>query len=294
MSVNRGDKIAIIGPNGSGKTTLLKLLAGIIPLHSGSIVKDTAAMVRYFGQHQLEQLDPTKSCYETVIRDSVNTEKTFIRNILGAFLFSGDAVDKTAGVLSGGEKARLVLATILASPGNVLLLDEPTNHLDIESIEMLSGAMSDFAGTIVFVSHDEYFISHIANRIIEMRPGFVRDYPGTLADYRYYIEKVFSSENDPAVPTIQHSELANIEKNDRARGHESRKKLQRIVEKYEREIQTIETDIARCERVLNDPANACDHELLHQTTLDHATATAMLEKLLEAWESKQIELEMLG
>ncbi|MBN1575332.1 MAG: ABC-F family ATP-binding cassette domain-containing protein [Chitinispirillaceae bacterium] len=296
LSINRGDKIAIIGPNGAGKTTLLKLLAGNIAPLSGRLETGSNIIIRYFGQHQLEQLNPAKTCYETVMQDSVNTEKTFIRNILGAFLFIGDAVDKTAGVLSGGEKARLVLATILASPGNVLLLDEPTNHLDIDSIEMLSSAMAGFAGTIVFVSHDEYFISRIANRIIEMRPGLVRDYPGTLADYRFYLETLFGGESASAGTMVRPPENNSVaeEKTQRLKERQERKKLQRAIEKCERSIETVEADIARLERLLHDPANACNHELLHRTTIAHAAAQASLEKLLQEWETKQSDLEALG
>jgi len=292
LNVNRGDKIAIIGPNGAGKTTLLKLFAGILHTSTGAMELGTNVNIRYFGQHQLDQLDPNRTLYDTVMRDSVNTEKTFIRNILGTFLFSGDAVDKTAGVLSGGEKARLVLATILASPGNVLLLDEPTNHLDIKSIEMLADAMADFTGTIIFVSHDEYFVSRIATRIIEMRPGVVRDFPGTLADYRYYIEKLFSEEqsqekkelgNRTAVPPVD-------EKAARLKQREEKKKLQRQIEKSERLITETEETIASLDKTLNDPANALNHALLHETTINLEAANTSLEKLMDEWERLQGEL----
>ena len=149
LNINRGDKIAIVGPNGAGKSTLLKAVAGMITPGEGAIEPGHNVSIRYFGQHRLEQLDLHKTLYDTVMADSVCTEKTYIRNILGAFLFSGDDVEKRVEVLSGGEKARLVLATILASPGNVLLLDEPTNHLDLKSIEMLAEAMAEFKGTII-------------------------------------------------------------------------------------------------------------------------------------------------
>jgi ATP-binding cassette subfamily F protein 3 len=298
LSINRGDKIAIIGPNGAGKTTLLKLLAGVLHPISGTMETGPNVLVRYFGQHQLEQLNPSLTCYETVLRDSVNTEKTFVRNILGAFLFSGDTVDKPAGVLSGGEKARLVLATILASPGNVLLLDEPTNHLDISSIEMLTDAMASFAGTIVFVSHDEYFISRIATRIIEMRPGMLRDFPGSIADYRFYLETLFGNESGSDDSKKRPSEAAPDESADektrRVREREERKKLQRAVEKCERSIETIEADIARLEAILNDPANACNHELLQRASCELESSRTTLEQHLAEWEAKQTALEALG
>jgi len=296
LNVNRGDKIAIIGPNGAGKTTLLKLFAGILPAVSGRMELGSNVIIRYFGQHQLDQLDPSRTLYDTVMRDSVNTEKTFIRNILGSFLFSGDAVDKTAGVLSGGEKARLVLATILASPGNVLLLDEPTNHLDIKSIEMLSDAMAEFAGTIIFVSHDEYFVSKIATRIIEMRPGVVRDFPGSMADYRYYIEKLFTDESQQDKKSAAGSKQpgATDDKTLRLKAREEKKKWQRLIEKSERAIEEAESTISTLEQTMHDPANAFNHALLHQTTIDLQTQQKSLEKLMADWELQQEELAALG
>jgi ATP-binding cassette, subfamily F, member 3 len=295
LSINRGDKVAIIGPNGSGKSTLLKLLAGIIQPIEGDLTIGMNVHTRYFGQHQLEQLDLQKTLFETVRTDAVNTEKTFIRNILGAFLFSGDAVDKTAGVLSGGEKARLVLATILASPGNVLLLDEPTNHLDIESITMLTDAMQEFTGTIIFVSHDEYFVSRIATRIIEMRPGMVRDFPGTLADYRHYIETLFGTEDTPSdrKSSGNRKDEKDDEKSRRLQEREERKRLQRSIEKCERGISEREGTIVRLEELMHDPANALDHELLHRTTGQHSEAQTELDALLEEWEQLHTALERL-
>jgi len=296
LSINRGDKIAVIGPNGSGKTTLLKLLAGVIQPLAGAVEIGANVSVRYFGQHQLEQLDATKNCYETVIADSVNTEKTFVRNILGAFLFSGDAVEKSVSVLSGGEKARLVLATILAGPGNVLLLDEPTNHLDIDSIEMLADAMAAFEGTIVFVSHDEYFISRIADRIVEVRPGVVRDYPGSLADYRFYVETfsgMDSSATDAAFTADRKSDPYD-ERSRRKNGRENRKKLQRAIEKCERSIEEAELRINYLKDLMCSPDNACDHELLYKTSLEHDETKKSLDELLREWEAKLSELEALG
>lgn len=297
FSVNRGDKIAIVGPNGSGKSTLLKLTAGLIKPVSGSITEGHNVTIRYFGQHQLEQLDPEKNLYETVIQDSVNTEKTFIRNILGAFLFSGDSVDKTVKVLSGGEKARLVLATIMASPGNVLLLDEPTNHLDIKSVEMLADAMKNFNGTILFVSHDEYFISKIANRILEIRPGMIRDFPGTLSDYRTYVEMLFPNDTDEQSnqkkKSIIKNEIVN-DKEQRIKDRELRKKLSRAVDKLEREISSVEENLEKLKITLNDPANAFDHELLLDTSHQISAAQIDLNKLIKEWEERQLELESIA
>ncbi|NLW32390.1 MAG: ABC-F family ATP-binding cassette domain-containing protein [Fibrobacter sp.] len=292
LNINRGDKIAIVGPNGAGKSTFLKLLAGLLPSTRGSVIKGANVNFRYFGQHQLEQLDPQKTLYETVIEDSVKTEKTFIRNILGAFLFSGDSVDKTVSVLSGGEKARLVLATILASPGNVLLLDEPTNHLDIASVEILADAMRSFTGTILFVSHDEFFISKTATRIIEIRPGLVRDFPGTLNDYRIYVE-MFFGENKSLNSDIS-AQPVNSAKQDKAQRiaqREERKKLGRTVEKLEVEIEKLEEKADTLHSTLTAPQNASDHQLLHKTNIELENVHSQLNSLVEQWEQKQTELE---
>lgn len=297
MAVNRGDKIAIVGPNGAGKSTLLKLASGLLQPIAGSVKYGHNVSIRYFGQHQLEQLDPEKTLYQTVIQDSINTEKTFVRNILGAFLFSGDSVDKTVKVLSGGEKARLVLATILASPGNVLLLDEPTNHLDIKSVEMLAEAMNKFSGTILFVSHDEFFISSIATRIIEIRPGMIRDFPGTLSDYRTYLEVLFpndTTEQNNSSPNSSNSKSDIETKEQRIKDRELRKKLTRSIEKLEKEISSAEEGLSALQTTLHDPSNASNHELLYQTSQQIDSLQAELNRLIRQWEERQLELEAIA
>jgi ATP-binding cassette subfamily F protein 3 len=294
MEVRRGDRVAIVGPNGSGKSTLLKLMAGLLPASSGSFEAGYNAVIRYFGQHQLEQLDLDRTLYQTVAATSVRTEKVFIRNVLGAFLFSGDDVDKEVRVLSGGEKSRLVLATMMASPGNTLLLDEPTNHLDINSIETLVHALEKFPGTIVMVSHDDYFVSRIADRIIEMRPGLIRDFPGKLSDYRSYVEaglwgtSASESASDPAARDEQADKEARIRKRD------ERKRLQRAVEKCEKDIETMEAEIARLKTDLNDPANASKHAKLHEISRSIESKELELMGLMDSWEKKHGELQARG
>ncbi|MCU0610152.1 MAG: ATP-binding cassette domain-containing protein [Chitinispirillaceae bacterium] len=283
----------MLGPNGSGKSTMLKLMAGMLAPTRGVVTPGHNVIVRYFGQHQLEQLDPEKSCIETVSAVSVNTEKTFVRSLLGAFLFSGDSVDKKVKVLSGGEKSRLVLATILANPGNVLLLDEPTNHLDVNSIETLAGALAGFTGTVIVVSHDDYFVSKIATRILEMRPGLIRDFPGSLADYRSYVEQGLWG-NVPAFAGIDKNETADDLKEQRIRERDQRKKLQRAIEKIERDIAAHETELGRLQLLLDDTANASDHVLLSDTAGLIRTEQAALALFLADWERLHGEFEALG
>jgi ATP-binding cassette subfamily F protein 3 len=295
LEIRRNDRVAVVGPNGSGKTTLLKLMAGLLAPAAGNFDLGYNAVVRYFSQHQLEQLDGERTLYETVSAASVRTEKTFIRNLLGAFLFSGDDVEKKVKVLSGGEKSRLVLATILASPGNTLLLDEPTNHLDINSVETLVRALTEFKGTIVLVSHDDYFVSKIATRIIEMRPGLIRDFPGNLSDYRAYVEQGLwgnSEEENAKNKGRPADDAAGKEAREtRIREREQRKKLQRTVEKLEREIESREADLGRLKQILQDPGNALNHVLLHETSQTSDLEQAELDDLLRTWEHRRSELE---
>ncbi|MDR0307576.1 MAG: ABC-F family ATP-binding cassette domain-containing protein [Chitinispirillales bacterium] len=295
LEIRRGEKVAIIGPNGAGKSTLLKLFAGMLQPSSGIMQLGHNTVLRYFGQHQLEQLNGENTLYDTVAAASANREKNYIRNALGAFLFSGDSVEKQVKVLSGGEKSRLVLASIMASPGNVLLLDEPTNHLDISSIEALSESMAAYSGTILFVSHDEYFISRLATRIIEVRPGLVRDFPGSLTDYRYYLETLFGQPEEETGNKKERTTDSRLHgndgadlrvnggKEDRVKGREQRKKLEREALKLEQEIERQETKIVLQESILNDPANALNHELLQSSSTLLTQLKAELDELMDRW-----------
>ncbi len=294
IEVRRGDRIAIVGPNGSGKSTLLKLMAGLLPASTGTFEAGYNVIIRYFGQHQLEQLDLDRTLYETVAATAARTEKSFIRNVLGAFLFSGDDVDKKVRVLSGGEKSRLVLATMMASPGNTLLLDEPTNHLDLNSIETLAHALENFPGTIVMVSHDDYFVSRIADRIIEMRPGLIRDFPGNLSDYRSYIESGMWSTGGPAPAADSPERTEQAEKEARIRKRDDRKKLQRAVEKCEKDIEACEGEIAGLKADLNNTAFASNHAKLHQLSRTIESKELELMGLMDSWERKHGDLQAMG
>ena len=295
LTVTRGDKIAVVGPNGAGKTTLLKIFAGLIRPVKGSCTVGHNADIRYFGQHQLEQLDPERTLYETVAQASGSGDRTFIQNVLGAFLFSGDDVLKKVKVLSGGETSRLVLATILSRPGNVLVLDEPTNHLDMQSVEILTDALADFSGTIVFVSHNEYFISQIATRMFEMRPGVFKDFPGTISDYRSYLEAGYMAGQDQdGVGPGQQIKDDTSAKQERVRRKEERRQVQRRIEKLEKEIEKNEEEMKAADAVCGDPANASNFALLYDTMRHLETLKRDNERLVAEWEKahkKFAELE---
>jgi|WetSurMetagenome_2_1015567.scaffolds.fasta_scaffold00209_16 ATP-binding cassette, subfamily F, member 3 len=290
LTVTRGDKAAIVGPNGAGKSTLLKVLTGQLPPLAGRFVPGHNIDVRYFGQHQLEQLDPERTLFETIQQASGSGERTFIQNVLGAFLFSGDDVLKRVKVLSGGETSRLVLATILSRPGNVLVLDEPTNHLDTQSVEILTAALQDYQGTLVFVSHNEYFISRIATRVIEMRPGLVRDFPGTISQYRSFLEAGYMQADEASSGDKKNLETGDGLKQERIRRREERRQVQRRIERLEKDIAAVEDEMKSADAVLNDPANAAKYGLLHDTAMTFEDLKKKNEKLVLEWEELQVKL----
>lgn len=184
--VRRQQRIAVVGVNGAGKSTFLKVLAGQTEPSSGSVVTGASVNLGYFSQHSMEVLDPDKTVFETVQEALPQATIGVVRNLCAAFLFQGDDVEKRIGRLSGGEKNRVVLATLLARPINVLILDEPTNHLDIQSREILLEALQGFAGTVLLVSHDRHFLRALVDRVFEIDHGEMRVYEG---DYDYYLGK---------------------------------------------------------------------------------------------------------
>ncbi|GBO52140.1 ATP-binding protein of ABC transporter [Pseudanabaena sp. lw0831] len=186
LEIERGDRVAFLGPNGAGKSTLLKMVVGKEPYNEGEIVLGHNVLIGYFEQNQAEALDLHKNVFDTIHDDFPKMTHEEVRGVLGKFLFSGDTVFKQVRDLSGGEKARLALAKMLLTPVNFLILDEPTNHLDIPAKEMLEAALREYEGTVAVISHDRYFISQVANKIVEIRDGDLCVYAG---EYSYYQEK---------------------------------------------------------------------------------------------------------
>jgi ATP-binding cassette subfamily F protein 3 len=183
FTIERGDRIALVGVNGAGKSTLIKLLAGIEPLTEGEYRPGHNVQSDYFAQDQYKELDQEARMIDDIGRVSPSSRETDLRNLLGCSLFSGDEVFKRIGVLSGGERNRYALARMLLAPSNFLLLDEPTNHLDMRAKDVLLDSLSKYNGTVVFVSHDRYFIDKLATRIFEIEDGHVHVYPGNYEDY---------------------------------------------------------------------------------------------------------------
>jgi ATP-binding cassette subfamily F protein 3 len=204
LTVERGQRVALVGENGAGKSTLLKMLAGVLEFENGTRSVGHGVTLHYFAQHQAETLNPEHTVLDSLEEVSSTAEKNFLRGIAGAFLFSGPDQKKPIKALSGGERNRVALARMLVEPANTLLLDEPTNHLDPASVDVLTDALTDFAGTIVFISHDPTFLTRIATRVVEIEDGRARNY---LGEYEYYLwkraqelESIKGSQEDVAEP----------------------------------------------------------------------------------------------
>ncbi len=214
----RGDRVALVGVNGAGKSTLLKIVAGVLPFEAGDRVLGHNVSVHYYAQHQLDALNPQNSVLEELAAVTDVEMQPRLRTILGAFLFSGDDVGKPVAVLSGGEKSRLALAKMLLRPANLLCLDEPTNHLDVTAREVLEEALEDFDGTMLFISHDRYFINRIATKVVEVRDGQLWEFAG---DYDYYLEKRAESQETRAA-SADSAPLRGAERGRREPGREER------------------------------------------------------------------------
>ena len=183
LLIERGDRIALVGPNGAGKSTLMRMLSGVEAPGAGTRREGHQVIMQYFAQDEATRLNPALSVYETMSADSPTSMVPAIRNILGGFLFSGDDIYKKAAVLSGGERTRLAVARMLLIPSNTLLLDEPTNHLDLDSKDILLEALEDYGGTLIFVSHDRYFVEKLATKIVEIGHGDAVVFPGTYGEF---------------------------------------------------------------------------------------------------------------
>lgn len=210
LLIERGDRIAFLGPNGSGKSTLLHLIMGMEEPTEGTVEQGSHNVIPgYFEQNQAEALDLDKTVIDTIHDEVPDWKNEQVRTLLGRFLFSGEVVFKQVAALSGGEKARLALAKMLLRPANLLILDEPTNHLDIPAKEMMEEALQHYQGTALIVSHDRYFISQVANKIVELRDGELRLYRG---DYHYYLEKIAAEKEKARLTSIEAEKAAKAAK----------------------------------------------------------------------------------
>src|SRR2546422_11558228 len=186
FQAERGQRIVLVGPNGAGKSTLLKILAGVLSPQAGTRTLGHNAKAGYYSQYRVEMLNPQRTVLEEGLDTPQRITEQFVRTLLGCFLFRGDDVFKRVSVLSGGEKSRLALVKLLLDPPNLLLMDEPTTHLDMSSIDALAYALDQFEGSLIFISHDVYFIRALSNHVVHINAGRLTHYPG---GYQYYLDK---------------------------------------------------------------------------------------------------------
>ncbi|MFP5116169.1 ABC transporter ATP-binding protein [Bacillaceae bacterium C204] len=282
----KGESIALVGPNGIGKSTLLKTLIKKLAPLEGTILYGTNLAIGYYDQEQAE-LTSNKRVLNELWDDYPLKNEKEIRTVLGNFLFSGDDVLKIVSTLSGGEKARLALAKLMLEKANVLILDEPTNHLDLDSKEVLENALIDYPGTILFVSHDRYFINRIATKVLELSRHGSTEY---LGDYDYYLEKKLEQEELAALALAdspkKSAQTDAFEKNTYQQDKESKKQerqRQRKLDEVEQRIEELEEQIQEFEQQLCEPDIFQNHEKVLEINIKNEKAKAELEQLMEAW-----------
>lgn len=288
MEITKGNHLAVIGPNGIGKSTFIKTVADHIPKLGGEIIHGANLRVGYYDQKQAE-FKSNKTILDYVWDQYPTMPEKDVRAVLGRFLFVQDDVKKIINDLSGGEKARLQLALLMLERNNVLILDEPTNHLDIDSKEMLEQALQDFEGTLIFVSHDRYFINQLANKVFDMQPDGGTVYAG---NYQYYLDKTeekaaIAAKNEAQqAAQISTEENTNSYENQKAQRRELRQ-LERQIENCEAEIEKFEQQIETINHKLTQPEVFNDPEKAAQLAEEKDTIEHQLEQVMETWEELQ-------
>ncbi len=292
--IERGDRIALVGVNGAGKSTLIKLLAGKEPPSAGSYRLGHNVQADYFAQDQYKELDQDARIFDDLAELSPRSTQTELRSLLGCFLFSADEVFKRIGVLSGGERNRYALLRMLLHPANFLLLDEPTNHLDMRAKDVLLEALSKYTGTVVFVSHDRYFIDKLATRVFEIGDGRVEVYPGNYEDYRWRkgggaarLQEAVAAA-PAAVQPVNGNGAAPAESKSKRLNPIKRKQMEDRVHELEQEITRTEAAITDCESALQTFVSADETQRLTQELEKHKRS---LQAKVQEWEELGQALE---
>ena len=292
MDIKRGEHVALIGGNGTGKTTILKMINKIVPKDSGAIILGSCVKIGYYDQeHQV--LTMSNTIFDEISDAYPDLSNTRIRNVLAAFLFTGEDVFKKIQDLSGGERGRVSLAKLMLSSANFLILDEPTNHLDITSKEILENAIRNYTGTVLYVSHDRYFINQTATRIIELKDKQLTNYIGNYDYYESHRIIDSNSAGSPFTPisgvheekpsaAISQAKLSWQES--KAEAARKRKKANDI-KKIEEAIEKLENRISEIDEQFLLPENATNVALLNNLTQDRASAESELEELYNRWET---------
>jgi ATP-binding cassette subfamily F protein 3 len=303
FEVERGQRIVLVGPNGAGKSTLLKLMGGVLTPAAGERQLGHNVKCGYYAQNRAEMLRLDRTVFEEALDTEQRVTEQFVRTLLGCFLFSGDDVDKPVRVLSGGEKSRLALVKILINPPNFLLMDEPTTHLDMASIEALIVALKQFEGTLVFISHDVYFIKQLANQVVHVENGRLRRFAG---DYNYYVEKTgwgtstsFNTVAKPAQPKTEKpafpgKEQRRLEADERQNRARLRKQQQQAVTNIEKKIAALEARQAEIHVTLQEPEAYSKAALAADLNRELKEISTRLDELHRAWEAEALKLEALA
>lgn len=309
LTVENGEMLVVAGRNGAGKSTLLRMLAGVDPITSGEVIPGTGVKIGYFSQDNAETIKGGETILEYVESQAPTELVPKVRDMLGSFLFRGDDVFKSLNVLSGGEKSRIALLQLLLRANNLLILDEPTNHLDMHSKDVLMNALKDFGGTVIFVSHDRGFIEGLATKVLELKPGSHREFPG---NYKYYMERIEAEEagivgqfergtgiaTSSVNSTKTSEQKADATKSAGKLNWEEQKKIEAERRKNEKEVARLETEIAKAEEeksaleskmalpeVYSNGAKAKEI----QKKIDETTKK--IETLTQAWETAMDKLE---
>ncbi len=296
LTINRGEKVAFVGKNGEGKSTLVKCIMGEID-YEGKLTIGHNVQIGYFAQNQAQMLDESLTVFDTIDYVATGDIRTKIRDILGAFMFGGEASDKKVKVLSGGERTRLAMIKLLLEPVNLLILDEPTNHLDLRTKDVLKDAIREFDGTVIIVSHDREFLDGLVTKVYEFGGGVVREHLGGIYDFLQ--KKKMDSLNDlqrkpelSASPTAQNNESETVSENKLS--YEAQKELNKKLRKLEKQvadcekkIENLEDKISAVELKMATPEGASDMDLY----AEHQKLKQDMDRVVEEWESASIELE---
>ena len=292
LIIPRGEKIAFVGRNGEGKSTLSKIIAGILD-YQGEVKLGHEVQIGYYAQNQQDMLDPEKTVFETLDDVATGDMRVKVKSLLGAFLFSGEAIDKKVKVLSGGEKARLSLAKMLLFPTNLLILDEPTNHLDMLSKDILKSALIQFDGTLIIVSHDRDFLQGLTNKIYEFRKPNIKEYIGDI--YDFLEEKKLKELDDlnkkqKSQPTENVVSQGKLDYELKKQNDREIKRIEREIKKLEEQIETVELEIAEMDEIMSSPDKYPDVSLDNEWYNRYGEKKNKLQNLMEQWEEKAMSL----
>lgn len=292
LLIPRGEKIAFVGRNGEGKSTLSKIIAGVLD-YEGELKLGHEVKIGYYAQNQQDMLDPEKTVFETLDDVATGDMRVKVKSLLGAFLFSGEAIDKKVKVLSGGEKARLSLAKMLLFPTNLLILDEPTNHLDMLSKDILKSALLQFDGTLIIVSHDRDFLQGLTNKVYEFRKPNIKEYIGDI--YDFLEEKKMKELDDlnkkmKSMPTENNISQGKLDYETKKQNDREIKRIEREIKKLEEQIESLENEIAEMDKVMSSPTDYPDINIDNAWYSSYGEKKERLQDLMNQWEEKSMSI----